>query len=127
VAGDWGWQEPRRLVNVKRLVNEASCLVFDDVAQLRVGDMIYEMGHDGIAHVVVVAAIEGSTLTYAHSGGLDVGDGDPNYFGGVEYGTITLTDPALPIGEQRWQTSRFSQLHRFEPGALRRLKVLDGD
>lgn len=125
IAGDWGWDTPAKLVDLKRLVNELASDVFDDVTELKPGDMIYETGHDGIAHAMVVVEIKDSTITYVHSAGVDRGKGDEAFFGGVEYATITITDPAKTIEHQDWEDHAFLELHDFEPGALRRLKVFN--
>jgi len=125
VKKDWGWDTPAKLVNVRRLVNSMAATAFDDVAKLQPGDMIFETGHDSVAHAMVVVEVGDSQIVYVHSGGVDRGKGDDNFFGGVEYGSITITDPAKTIEHQDWEDQAFLELHSFESGALRRLKVLN--
>lgn len=123
IKKDWGWDTPAKLVDIKRLVNEMHVETFDDVRKIQPGDMIYETGHDGIAHAMVVVEVKDSKLTYVHAAGVDRGKGDEAFFGGVEYGTITISDPSKTIEHQDWEDQAFMELHSFHKGALRRLKV----
>lgn len=125
IKQDWGWDTPARLVNIRRLIDSMNSTAFDDITRLQPGDMIYELGHDKMAHALIVIEARGSVITCVHSAGVDRGKGDPNFFGGVEYTTITITDPAKTIEHQEWGDQAFLDLHSFEPSALYRLKVLN--
>lgn len=123
VVKDWGWQSPERVVNIRRIVSIQTCKVFDDVRMIQVGDLIYEIGKDDqIDHAVIVVSVDGNELTCAHSGGTH---GRPGYYGGVEYLTITITDPSKPIQHQQWSSQFFLDTHTFGATALRRLKAFD--
>lgn len=79
------------------------------------------MGHDGIGHHVVIVETIGDSITYAHSGGTH---GRENYHGGVEYGSIKLTDINQPIEKQEWGSAGDIILKEHYDFKTRRLKVL---
>ncbi|HVE80783.1 MAG TPA: hypothetical protein VNA68_01430 [Candidatus Dormibacteraeota bacterium] len=124
IQKDWG-NQPRNIADMATIASPLANDCFDDVSGIKPGDMIYMTGHDGIPHAVLVVKVKKDVIEFVHSGGPH---GKKDYYGGVEYGSIDITDPAQPIEKQEWH-SRFDFVqttHYFEPKALRRLKVLAG-
>lgn len=117
----WG-NNPRYLAGIKILTDDAASVIVNDLQRLRPGDQIAMMGLDGVAHSLLVVDAGRSTITYVHSGGTH---GRPNYYGGVEYGEIIISDASKPIGEQEWLKNGELILKTHKDFVLRRLKVLD--
>jgi hypothetical protein len=121
IQTDWG-NEPRKLAGMKVLVNELAGRRLGRLEELSVGDLITMIGNDGIAHAVMVIELKENVIYYAHSGG---SHGVAGYYGGVEYGEITVANPELPIQNQQWKNDLILKTHYFEAKPLYRLTVMD--
>lgn len=119
----WG-NAPVNLAGAKFLVSTVANEAFADVSRLQPGDQIAMTGHDEVEHVLLVIGVEEGVITYVHSGGTH---GKPDYYGGVEYGQIRVTDLEKSIHEHEWvgNGKLILEAHYFDDKPLRRLKVLD--
>lgn len=116
----WG-NHPIRLAGVALLTSPAATVTVAAADDVQPGDLIRSVGSDGILHCMVIVKRTGDELTYAHSARTSVND-----LGGVEYGQITLTDPAQGIVQQRWGNTLHQRL-QFTAQPVHRLKVADVD
>lgn len=118
----WG-NEPRRLAGTLILTSLAANDVISNVTDIQPGDQVVMQGVTGVPHNVVITAVEGSQIEYAESGRPEAVR-LAGRFGGVQYGSITVTDPAKTLNHQQWHSQDFIDEHIFDDDCVRRLKIL---
>jgi hypothetical protein len=102
-------KDPVNLTNVQRLVDPLVVEAVPSLLEVVPGDLI-KTWYKGEDHIAVVVEANSRQIVYA-----DSGDRANGGLGGVAYGIINITNPALGLEAQDWE-----RRHHYNPAGGRR-------